>query len=210
MVFDFVGWRSRDEGLRRGLHAAGLASAVLAVAGGFGAVASGLAITHGHALGSGYERMHHLFVWPAFALCVGLVAWRLFRRTPVPYGGFGIYLGGMGLASALMLGAGFWGGELVLGAEANGGTCAGPTQTADRKPLISRGHQLFLLNCAHCHAQDATGDEGPDLHGVLKSDARIAGIITNGVKGQMPKFRAKLSDPDVKALIAFIRSLRGD
>jgi cytochrome c oxidase cbb3-type subunit 3 len=71
----------------------------------------------------------------------------------------------------------------------------------------AKGRQLFLMNCAHCHADDATGDEGPDLHGTTKSDARITSMIKNGVKGQMPKFAAKLSDADIKALIAFIRSL---
>lgn len=70
-----------------------------------------------------------------------------------------------------------------------------------------QGYDLFLMNCAHCHGHDAQGDEGPDLHGVTKSDARIASIIKNGVKGEMPKFGSKLTDGDVRALIAFVRSL---
>jgi mono/diheme cytochrome c family protein len=69
------------------------------------------------------------------------------------------------------------------------------------------GYKLFMLNCAHCHGTDARGDEGPDLHGVTKSDQRIARIIQNGVKGEMPKFSAKLNDADTQALIAFIRTL---
>jgi mono/diheme cytochrome c family protein len=48
-----------------------------------------------------------------------------------------------------------------------------------------QGAKLFALNCSHCHADDATGDEGPDLHGLTKSDERIRTIITNGVKGEM-------------------------
>src|SRR6266480_1889810 len=31
----------------------------------------------------------------------------------------------------------------------------------------------FRLNCAHCHADDARGDEGPDLHDLHRSDARF-------------------------------------
>jgi mono/diheme cytochrome c family protein len=58
------------------------------------------------------------------------------------------------------------------------------------------------------HGTDARGDEGPDLHGVAKSDARISSIIKNGVKGEMPKFGAKLSDTDVQALVAFVRSMQ--
>jgi mono/diheme cytochrome c family protein len=71
-----------------------------------------------------------------------------------------------------------------------------------------QGYTLFLMNCAHCHGDDARGDEGPDLHGVRKSDARIASIIKNGIKGEMPKFGAKLADTDVQALMAFLRSLK--
>ena len=72
----------------------------------------------------------------------------------------------------------------------------------------NQGYQLFMMNCAHCHGNDARGDEGPDLHGITKSDARIAAIIKNGIQGEMPKFGAKLTETDVKALIAFVKSLK--
>jgi mono/diheme cytochrome c family protein len=64
-----------------------------------------------------------------------------------------------------------------------------------------------MMNCAHCHGSDARGDEGPDLHGVAKSDARVSSIIKNGIQGDMPKFDAKLTDTDVQALLALLRSL---
>jgi mono/diheme cytochrome c family protein len=210
VVFDFAACRSRDQGLQTGLHAAGLGSAVAGVLGGIGAVISGLVMSHGRILGSGYERFHHLFVWPAFGLCVVFVGWRLFWLGRIPPRGLGVYLTGMSVSSALMMGAGYWGGEMLLGAEASAGPASSSSPTssvADRTALVSTGHQLFLLNCAHCHAPDATGDEGPDLRGVRKSDARIAAMIKGGVKGEMPKFGSKLSDADVQALIAFLRSL---
>ena len=71
-----------------------------------------------------------------------------------------------------------------------------------------QGYTLFLNNCAHCHGSDARGDEGPDLHGVTSSDARISSVIKNGIKGEMPKFGAKLTDIDVQALITFVRSIK--
>jgi len=71
-----------------------------------------------------------------------------------------------------------------------------------------QGYRLFLMNCAHCHGSDARGSEGPDLHGITKSDARISSLIKNGIKGEMPKFGEKLTDTDVQALIAFVRSLK--
>jgi mono/diheme cytochrome c family protein len=70
------------------------------------------------------------------------------------------------------------------------------------------GYQLFDRNCAHCHGDDARGDEGPDLHGLVKSDARISKVIREGVKNEMPKFGRKFSDTDVQALIAFLRTLK--
>jgi mono/diheme cytochrome c family protein len=73
---------------------------------------------------------------------------------------------------------------------------------------VEEGRRLYLMNCAHCHAPDATGDEGPDLHGVKKNDARITSIIQNGIKGEMPRFGSKFKDADVQALVAFIHSLK--
>lgn len=73
----------------------------------------------------------------------------------------------------------------------------------------AQGRHLFLMNCAHCHGDDARGDEGPDLHDVRKSDQRIHQLITNGVKGEMPSFATKLNDADIRALTAYLRTLHG-
>src|SRR6185369_16125012 len=115
-IFDFVAWRTRDEALRRGLHAAGFGSAVAGMLGGLAAVVAGLFITHGRLLGGGYERMHHLFVWPAVIISAVLVGWRVIRRVHFPERSFPIYFAGMALICALMGGAGYSGGEMVLGA----------------------------------------------------------------------------------------------
>jgi mono/diheme cytochrome c family protein len=208
VVFDFIAWRSGDQALRRGLQLAGLGSAVGGVLGGTGAVVSGLVMSRGEMLGSGYERLHHLFVWPAFSLCVGLVAWRWFKFLRSSQLNLGIYLTGMSFASALMMGAGYWGGEMLLGEEIKKPAALCPSPASDPADLVASGHKLFLLNCAHCHGTDASGDEGPNLHEERKSNARIAELIKNGVKGQMPRFSAKLSDSDVQALTAYIRSLK--
>ena len=71
-----------------------------------------------------------------------------------------------------------------------------------------RGYSLFDHNCAHCHGDDARGDEGPDLHGLHKSDARLTKIIKGGIKGEMPAFGKKFADSDVQALIAYLRTLK--
>jgi mono/diheme cytochrome c family protein len=81
------------------------------------------------------------------------------------------------------------------------------TQTLDGE-LVATGRRLFLMNCAHCHGDDATGDEGPDLHGLRKTDARLRLLISNGIKGEMPRFGAKLGQGDLDALVAYLGSLR--
>ncbi len=78
-----------------------------------------------------------------------------------------------------------------------------PELTADAE----QGRHLFLMNCAHCHGDDARGDEGPDLHDLHRSDSRIHEVIIAGIKGQMPSFGKKLGDPDVRQLIAYLRTL---
>src|SRR4051794_3550189 len=54
-----------------------------------------------------------------------------------------------------------------------------PGLTAD----VAQGRHLFLMNCAHCHGDDARGDEGPNLHTLHRSDARIHEVIIAGIKG---------------------------
>jgi mono/diheme cytochrome c family protein len=85
---------------------------------------------------------------------------------------------------------------------------AGEASAGDSPAPTTAGRTLFLKNCAHCHAEDATGDEGPDLHGLEKSDEWIGRRIRNGVKGEMTAFGEKFSPKDVNALIAYLRTLK--
>jgi mono/diheme cytochrome c family protein len=71
-----------------------------------------------------------------------------------------------------------------------------------------QGSHLFERNCAHCHGDDARGDEGPTLYNLAMSDTRIAKRIKDGIKGQMPRFGSKLNDADIAALTAFLRTLK--
>src|SRR5262245_3716186 len=88
--------------------------------------------------------------------------------------------------------------------EALGSANNGPSKLE----AVDRGRALFMKNCAHCHGEDARGDEGPDLHGLRKSDEWIARRIRNGLKGEMTAFGDKFSQEDMNALVAFLRSLR--
>lgn len=86
--------------------------------------------------------------------------------------------------------------------------CEAPTPTSPA--LVARGRTLFLDSCAHCHGADATGDEGPDLHGLQVSDRYIANTITRGIPHEMPSFAKKHGPSDLAALTAYLRSLSGE
>lgn len=73
--------------------------------------------------------------------------------------------------------------------------------------LVAQGQMFFGLSCSQCHADDATGDEGPNLHRLPISNARIASTIRNGVKGEMPSFAKKYDHEQIVALISYLRSL---
>ena len=96
------------------LHAAGYFTIILGALGTFPAVLSGLFMTKGRVLGHDAELFHHLFVWPAFALLVGLGVWRALVGEKASPRGFSIYLTVLLITAGLMAGAGYWGGELIL------------------------------------------------------------------------------------------------
>jgi uncharacterized membrane protein len=99
---------------RAGLRAAGFYTLVLGALSSFGAVASGIVISHGEIWGRGNLARHHTFLWPAFALLIALAMWRLVVGNRASSRAFKIYLTISVMAGALMGAAGYWGGELLL------------------------------------------------------------------------------------------------
>ncbi len=204
-----IAFRWRESSVRAAFHLTGLAFAGVAVLGEVAAVVAGLALTGGSVLGSGDERMHHLFVWPAFLLSVLLVGARLLARRRISLRWMKAYLAGMAAVSVLMPGAGYWGGEMLLQAAPGVGAAPAISPT-EEQPAVALGRDLFLMNCAHCHGDDARGTmEGPDLTNIKKSESRIASVVKGGIRGEMPRFDQKLTDADVQVLIRFLRSLKG-
>lgn len=89
-------------------------------------------------------------------------------------------------------------------------------ETPATKAALSEGASLFKANCAVCHG--ATGDGSGQVPSQVdftsrswqgyRSDADIRGAIRGGVDGTaMPAFPA-LSDEQVDALVAHLRTLR--
>jgi uncharacterized membrane protein len=99
---------------RRGLHAASYWTLLGGALGTVPAVVSGLVMTRGVVLGHDALRLHHLFAWPAFALIVGLAAWRSLAPEFATRRAIGAYLGVASLAGILVSAAGYWGGEMLL------------------------------------------------------------------------------------------------
>jgi mono/diheme cytochrome c family protein len=74
---------------------------------------------------------------------------------------------------------------------------------------------LWGQHCASCHGKDGSGNTAMGKKLGVKdytksqdfSEAEAANVIKNG-KGKMKGYAAKLSDADVKALVAYVRGLK--
>jgi uncharacterized membrane protein len=115
MFFDALGFFLHRSRRQHEFSVTGYWLTILGALGSFGAVFSGLALSKWKIGGTGLLLRHHLFVWPAFALIVGLGTWRFLIGNQSTHRGFAIYLSVMAIACALISAAGFFGGEMLLG-----------------------------------------------------------------------------------------------
>jgi uncharacterized membrane protein len=106
----FVG----DDGIKSTLRTAATFLVPIAAAGAVVSVVSGLGLAHGELLGAGSLRAHHLFVWPAFGLLVAVSTWRLIAGSNPSPRALVVYRIALWCDAALILAAGYWGGELAL------------------------------------------------------------------------------------------------
>src|ERR1700760_3827629 len=90
--FDAVGGVIRSERVKDRFHAAGLFSLIAGTLGAFPAVLSGLILGGWGVGGTGALFLHHVFLWPSFALLIALSVWRLIVRGRRSRAGFVIYL----------------------------------------------------------------------------------------------------------------------
>ena len=73
---------------------------------------------------------------------------------------------------------------------------------------VIQGRRVFVKHCVECHGFDARGDEGSNLHNLGAGDALMRQIITGGIKGEMPAYGKVLNEADVRALKAYLSTLR--
>ena len=79
------------------------------------------------------------------------------------------------------------------------------------------GADTYKAKCQMCHGADGLGatPAGKSMKAIpfndpqilSKSDADLVAATTNG-KGKMPAYKGKLSDGDIKAVIAYIHTLQ--
>lgn len=76
---------------------------------------------------------------------------------------------------------------------------------------------VYKAKCAACHAPDGSGSSAtgkalgvPDLRSDAtqkQTDAQLIDSITNGKGKKMPAYEGKLSDDQIKDLVAYMRDL---
>lgn len=72
---------------------------------------------------------------------------------------------------------------------------------------VEMGREMFQMNCAGCHGQEADGRVGPSLRGVSGRRSRISLIhqVTSGETPPMPKFQA--NPREMADLLSYLEEL---
>lgn len=77
------------------------------------------------------------------------------------------------------------------------------------QPVI--GAQLFATSCGFCHQDGGRAPgRGPKLAGTERPDDYLLNRIRLGKEGAMPAYGRAFTDTQLRALIAYIRSLKDD
>ncbi|MDF0651770.1 MAG: c-type cytochrome [Nitrospira sp.] len=93
---------------------------------------------------------------------------------------------------------------------------ASPNEADSSSADHAKGKRIFAQHCAGCHGTAGKGDGylllGPDPANLTrpatrtKSDAALLQTIHEG-KPNMPSWKVRLSEPDSRAVLAYIRTL---
>ena len=76
---------------------------------------------------------------------------------------------------------------------------------------VRSGEELFSTSCGFCHQGGGrVAGRGPKLAGTDRPDEYLLNRIRVGKEGAMPAYGRAFSETQLRALIAYIRSLRDD
>ena len=97
-------------------------------------------------------------------------------------------------------------------------SCGSASTKPETNSLIDRGAKLYQANCQSCHG-GATGGKLRDIppphnangHTWDHADQQLTGMVLNGIPfsleaQRMPAFKDKLSEEDVRAILAYIKT----
>lgn len=85
-------------------------------------------------------------------------------------------------------------------------TFAAPRRAQAQQQPARTPEQIFNRACGRCHPGGGE-DIGPDIHNANKTVEQMTTIIRNGTKRMRPITPARLSDPDLEAMLPYLRSL---
>ena len=83
--------------------------------------------------------------------------------------------------------------------------CGGDDGTTPTGGDPEAGEQVYLDNCAICHADDGSGGTGPNLTGE-DEEGEIVDIVTNG-EGAMPAFGGQLTEQEIADVAAYVAQI---
>jgi mono/diheme cytochrome c family protein len=73
------------------------------------------------------------------------------------------------------------------------------------------GEQIFASTCGFCHQDGGrVAGRGPKLAGIDRPDEYLLNRIRVGKEGAMPAYGRAFSDAQLRAIVAYIRSLKDD
>jgi mono/diheme cytochrome c family protein len=81
---------------------------------------------------------------------------------------------------------------------------AAGSQTA----LVTLGQGFYAQSCASCHGAQGEGNIGPSLQNTDQTDDQISQKIQYGISGAMPAFGSKYNGQDIKAITAYLHTLK--
>ena len=81
------------------------------------------------------------------------------------------------------------------------------SRTAEAPPMDVG--KLFATSCGWCHSGGGReAGKGPQLMGTELTDEQIISRIRKGKTGQMPAYSGAFTDQEMRAIVAYIRSLK--
>jgi len=89
----------------------------------------------------------------------------------------------------------------------------GPMQSGTHTPRTETSPidvgKLFATSCGWCHSGGGReAGKGPQLMGTALTDDQIISRIRAGKTGQMPAYAGAFTDQEMRAIVAYIRSLK--